>query len=134
MAEKQDIPMNNFASMTDAGYVYVEGNNGSQGKMKYRDVMVNGGIIKLYINIEPGDFYELPYTSGLIIIRDATSVLKSACAIIDRNNNGEILTTDNRINFFSDVANKICVFMDGKYIVKNTFSIQHAVSITMIGQ
>lgn len=130
----KDIEMNDFALVMDALYVYGELADGSQVKFKKRDLLISGGICKLYIDIGPGASYELPYSTGLIIIRDATLAHENACAIIEFDNKGKILATDQRISFFSEVANRICVFKSDRYIVKNTYSVKHAVGITMIGQ
>ena len=43
MAEKQDIPMNQFQIVTDADYVYVEKGN-SQGKITAEDLMEQMGL------------------------------------------------------------------------------------------
>ncbi|WP_257932688.1 hypothetical protein [Bacteroides muris (ex Fokt et al. 2023)] len=40
MAEKQDIPMNQFQVVTDAAYIYAEAVNGSQVKIKKSDLVV----------------------------------------------------------------------------------------------
>ena len=54
MAEKQDIPMNQFQTVTDVAYIYAESSNGSQVKIKKSDLVnimntLIGGIFpKLY--------------------------------------------------------------------------------------
>lgn len=39
MAEKQDIPMNQFQTVTDVAYIYAEAANGSQVKIKKSDLV-----------------------------------------------------------------------------------------------
>ena len=134
MAEKQDIAMNQFQTVTDADYVYVEKGN-SQGKMKSNILFQNNALFKTELTIPAGEQVELPYSAGLIIIGNASHTRKRACALLTSDGEGTILVPEISINFFSEVENKICILNSGngaKYIVKNTNSKSLLVYITFI--
>ena len=130
----QDIAMNAFQIVTDADYVYVEkGNN--QGKITVGDLKQQMGIYRINTTIPAGGQIEIPYSSGLIMIQDASTNLIKAIAILQSNNSGTVIVPAVSINFFSEVDNSICVKNTGdntKYIVKNTYTISKTVVLTYI--
>ena len=74
MAEKKDVPMNTFPQVTDAEYIYAEAADGSQVKIKTRDL---AGVINLMV----GGIFQVPFetrplgnTKGFII---KTSIVAS---------------------------------------------------------
>lgn len=132
----EDIRMNNFVTVADASYAYIEQVDGGQGKISTTKLMENGGIFKFYSNIKAGSSIELPFKGGLIIVQNASVVHGKACAIIDSSGTGSILVAQNYINFFSEVSNKINIYNTGigtKYIVKNSLNIDSVVSVIFIG-
>ena len=132
----QDIKMSAFAPATDGAYIYAESADGSQVKIKKDDLMERSGLFRYYSKVKAGDTLVLPYSSGLIIIQNASNVFDKACAILFANNTGVVLNSNSNINFFSNVSGKVCVLNTGtntNYIVKNSFSIDLVLSIVLIG-
>ena len=101
------------------------------------DLSKASGVIRFYEWIEPNTNVYLPFSSGLILVENASHSEKRALAVIDSLNSGTVLVPDNGIEFFSvSNDNRICILYDsdaGKYRVKNTFSTSQLVIINLIG-
>lgn len=80
MAEKQDIEMNAFASVTDAAYIYAEAADGSQVKIKKSDLieLIKSGLGYSYLKnnpneiIEDCDIYNHFSKNGLYVVNEST--------------------------------------------------------------
>lgn len=134
MAEKQDIPMNQFQIVTDADYVYVEKEN-SQGKITAEDLMEQMGLFRKTFTIPAGGQFELPFDSGLITVQNYSQNHDKSVAILYANGRGNVIVSAGTISFFSDVEDKICVINTGdrtKYIIKNRTAKDRAVKVTFI--
>lgn len=101
------------------------------------DLSKASGVIRFYEWIEPNTNVYLPFSSGLILVKNVSHSEKRALAVIDSLNSGTVLVPDNGIEFFSvSNDNRICILYDsdaGKYRVKNTFSTSQLVIINLIG-
>ena len=82
MAEKQDIAMNEFPINNVADYLYTEKGNNQQ-KVTPTDMLKDYGILRLFKRLEPGETYELPYGSGLMMVQNTSEThQKSYCSCI----------------------------------------------------
>lgn len=131
----EDIKMNQFASATDAAYVYVELADGSQGKIKKETLMSASGLFNIRKVFNAEEELELPYVSGLIMVQNDSGYNNKSSAILYNFNYGDIIVNGDDISFFSEVENKICVFSKGngmKYVVKNKFAANRTIRVTFI--
>lgn len=129
-----DIAMNAFKVLTDVTYVYGEKSN-NQNKIAVEDLAKSCGFFRLDKSITPGETYELPYISGLIMVQNASSVHQKAIALVYGDNTGNIIVPQGTINFFSEVENKICIMNAGentKYVVKSTYASNQHIILTFI--
>ena len=134
MAEKQDIAMNEFPINNVADYLYTEKGNNQQ-KVTPTDLVKSCGFFRLDKTITPGETYELPYNSGLIMVQNASSVHQKAIAVVYGSNAGNIIVPQGAINFFSEVENKFCIMNVGentKYVVKSTYASNQHIILTFI--
>nr|DAR77623.1 MAG TPA: hypothetical protein [Caudoviricetes sp.] len=134
MAEKQDIAMNEFPINNVADYLYTEKGNNQQ-KVTPTDLVKSCGFFRLDKTITPGETYELPYNSGLIMVQNASSVHQKAIAVVYGSNTGNIIVPQGAINFFSEVENKFCIMSAGentKYVVKSTYASNQHIILTFI--
>ena len=134
MAEKQDIAMNQFPINNVADYLYSQRDNNQQ-KIIPTDLMKSCGFFRLHKILTPGETYELPYNSGLIMVQNASSVHQKAIAVVYANNTGNIIIPQGAINFFSEVENKFCIMSAGentKYVVKSTYASNQHIILTFI--
>ena len=134
MAEKQDIAMNEFPINNVADYLYTEKGNNQQ-KVTPTDMLKDYGILRLFKRLEPGEAYELPYGSGLMMVQNSSETHQKAIAAVYENNTGEVIVPQTLINFFSEVEGRICIFNKGvgtKYVVKNSRGVIQNVILTFI--
>lgn len=129
-----DIKENEMTSVSSVDYV-----RGLKGKdsvlITPSSLMTQRGILHTSFSLSPGEQYELPYGSGLIMIQNASYTLGKALAILFGTGSGNVITPNDSINFFSEVENKICVIKSGssaKYVIKNTNNIAQIVAFTFI--
>ena len=78
MAEKQDIPMNQFPVVTDVAYIYAESSNGSQVKIKKSDLLsemfqYRGDVSENYDNFIENGIYQIYYGSNVTNAPDGIS-------------------------------------------------------------
>ena len=78
MAEKQDIKMNQFQTVSGAPYVYVELADGSQGKIKKSDLLsemfqYRGDVSENYDNFIENGIYQIYYGSNVTNAPDGIS-------------------------------------------------------------
>ena len=122
MAEKQDIAMNAFASMTDAAYIYAEAANGSQGTIKKSDLisklLAASELDKIKIiskSVAVNQKLSLDFKNGLYFLIgsgnfgfcDLVSVYKKEIAVIVNKGYGTlIIGTDNII------AGQHCIYIN----------------------
>ncbi len=135
MAEKQDIAMNEFPINNVADYLYTEKGNNQQ-KVTPTDLVKSCGFFIFNKVFAPGEQYELPYSSGLIMIQNSTQTHDKAVATLCGNGSGTVIVPSSVINFFSEVSGKVCVFNTGtntKYVVKNKKESSANVILTFIG-
>lgn len=131
MADKK---MNEFSVNSEIDYLYTE-KGGNQYKATPSKVMEKCGFFNIYKTIGPGEEYVLPYSSGLIVIQNASAEFQKSFAILNSNNMGKVLVQSTGVNFFSEIPNKICVFnksINTNLIIKNTYNENKTVSITLI--
>lgn len=134
MAEKQDIAMNEFPINNVADYLYTEKGNNQQ-KVTPTDMLKDYGILRLFKRLEPGEAYELPYGSGLMMVQNTSETHQKAIAAVYEDNTGKVIVPQTIINFFSEVEGRICIFNKGvgtKYVVKNSRSVIQNVVLTFI--
>lgn len=134
MAEKQDIAMNKFPISNVADYLYTEKGNNQQ-KVTPTNLVKSCGFFRLDKIMTPGETYELPYDSGLIMAQNTTSVHQKAIAVVYGNNTGNIIVPQGAVNFFSEVENKFCIMSargNTKYVVKNTYASNQHIILTFI--
>lgn len=134
MAEKQDIAMNEFPINNVADYLYTEKGNNQQ-KVTPTDMLKDYGILRLFKRLEPGETYELPYGSGLMMVQNTSETHQKAIAAVYEDNTGKVIVPQTIINFFSEVEGRICIFNKGagtKYVVKNSRSVIQNVVLTFI--
>lgn len=127
--------MNTFSIVTDAAYIYTENSDGGQGKISKEKLMQVEGIYRFEGILASGVQIELPYTSGILIIQNASSSHDKALAVLYGSGNGTVLVPNTWINFFSLIDGKICVVNSGEttnYIVKNMIGVDRFVSLTFI--
>ena len=135
MAE-QDIKENEMTPVSSVDYV-----RALKGKdsvlVTPTDLSKASGVIRFYERIGPNTSVYLPFSSGLILVQNASHSVKKALAVIDSENSGTVLVSYPNIEFFSvSNNNRICILYDsdaGKYRVKNTFSTSQLVIINLIG-
>ena len=134
MAEKQDIREDQMTSVSSVDYV-----RGLKGKdsvlVTPSSLMTQRGILHTSVSLSPGEQYELPYTAGLIMIQNASYTLGKAVAVLFGTGSGNLIISNEAINFFSEVEGKICVFNNGlrtKFVIKNTMNIAQSVVFTFI--
>ena len=134
MAEKQDIAMNEFPINNVADYLYTEKGNNQQ-KVTPTDMLKDYGILRLFKRLGPGEAYELPYGSGLMMVQNSSETHQKAIAAVYENNTGEVIVPQTLINFFSEVEGRICIFNKGvgtKYVVKNSRGVSQNIILTFI--
>ena len=132
----EDIKENEMTSVSSVDYV-----RALKGKdsvlVTPTDLSKASGVIRFYERIEPNTSVYLPFSSGLILVQNASHSVKKALAVIDSENSGTVLVSYPNIEFFSvSNDNRICILYDsdaGKYRVKNTFSTSQLVIISLIG-
>lgn len=132
----EDIKENEMTSVSSVDYV-----RALKGKdsvlVTPADLSKASGVIRFYERIEPNTSVYLPFSSGLILVQNASHSVKRALAVIDTGNSGTVLVPYPNIEFFSaSNDNRICILYDsdaGKYRVKNTFSTSQLVIINLIG-
>ena len=127
-----DIKENEMTPVSSVDYV-----RGLKGKdsvlITPSSLMTQRGILHTSLSLSPGEQYELPYNSGLIMIQNASlsheKVVATLCG------SGTVIVPSSIINFFSEETDKICVFRNGdntRYIIKNTRDKYQNVVITFI--
>ena len=124
-----------FATLQDVASVYGENEGGSQGKFSVADLMTKGNVFRKTLLFPAGGQFELPYSSGMIMIQNTSAVHEKALAILTSSGSGNILVEEPSIKFFSEVENKICVYNTGvltNYIIKNTFPYERGVTFLML--
>lgn len=130
----EDIKMNQFPINNVADYLYSQRDNNQQ-KITPTDLMKSCGFFRLYKIMTPGESYELPYNSGLIMVQNASSAHQKAIAAVYKDNTGNIIVPQDTINFFSEVENKFCIMISeesNKYVVKSTCASNQYISLTFI--
>ena len=98
-------------------------------------LMTQRGILHTSLSLSPGEQYELPYNSGLIMIQNASLSHEKVVATLCGSGSGTVIVPSSIINFFSEETDKICVFRNGdntKYIIKNTRNKSQNIIITFI--
>ncbi len=129
-----DIAMNEFPINKVADYLYTEKGNNQQ-KVTPTDLVKSCGFFRVDKSFSPGETYELPYGSGLIMVQNASFVHQKAIAVVYGNNTRNIIVPQGAINFFSEVENKLCIMNKGentKYVVKNTYESNQHLILTFI--
>ena len=134
MAEKQDIREDQMTSVDSVDYVRgLKG--GNSVLIAPTDMLEDYGISRLFKRLEPGEAYELPYGSGLMMVQNTSETHQKAIAAVYEDNTGKVIVPQTLINFFSEVENRICIFNKGtgtKYVVKNSRSVIQNVVLTFI--
>ena len=90
MAEKQDIAMNEFPINNVADYLYTEKGNNQQ-KVTPTDLVKSCGFFRFNKVFAPGEQYELPYSSGLIMIQNSTQTHDKAVATLCGGGSGTVI-------------------------------------------
>ena len=129
-----DIAMNEFPINNVADYLYTEKGN-SQQKVTPTDLVKSCGFFRFRKVFAPGEQYELPYKSGLIMIQNSSISHEKAVAALYGSGNGTVIIPSSTIQFFSEGIGKICVFNNGDntiYIIKNTRDESQTVVVTFI--
>lgn len=134
MAE-QDIREDQMTIVSSVDYV-----RGLKGKdsvlVRPEDLMEQGYVYRRNLTLSAGEQYELPYSSGLIMIQNSSHTHDKAVATLCGGGSGTVIVPQGDINFFSEVSGKVCVFNTGtntKYVVKNTKGSSTGVILTFIG-
>ena len=78
MAEKQDMAMNQFPTVTDVAYIYAESSNGSQVKIKKSDLLsemfqYRGDVSENYDNFIENGIYQIYSGSNVTNAPDGIS-------------------------------------------------------------
>ena len=130
-----DIKENEMTSVSSVNYV-----RALKGKdsvlVTPSSLMTQIGILHTSFSLSPGEQYELPYKSGLIMIQNSTQTHDKAVATLCGGGSGTVIVPSSVINFFSEVSGKVCVFNTGtntKYVVKNKNESSTNVILTFIG-
>ncbi len=130
----QDIREDQMTVVSSVDYV-----RGMKGKDSVliipSSLMTQRGILHKSLPLSPGEQYELPYDSGLIMIQNASLSHEKAVATLCGSGSGTVIAPSSTINFFSEKTDKICVFRNGdntRYIIKNTRDKYQNVVITFI--
>jgi len=100
------------------------------------DLMKQGYVYHRNLTLSAGEQYELPYSSGLIMIQNSSRTYDKAVATLCGGGSGTVIVPSSPINFFSEVSDKVCVFNTGtntKYVIKNTKESSTGVILTFIG-
>lgn len=133
MAE-QDIREDQMTVVSSVDYV-----RGMKGKDSVliipSSLMTQRGILHKSLSLSPGEQYELPYKSGLIMIQNSNRSHEKAVATLYGSGNGTVIVPSSTIQFFSEEIGKVCVFNNGentKYIIKNTRNESQNIIITFI--
>ena len=133
MAE-QDIREDQMTVVSSVDYV-----RGLKGKdsvlVTPSSLMTQRGILHTSFSLSPGEQYELPYKSGLIMIQNSNRSHEKAVATLYGSGNGTVIVPSSTIQFFSEEIGKVCVFNNGentKYIIKNTRAESQNLIITFI--
>lgn len=133
MAE-QDIREDQMTVVSSVDYV-----RGLKGKdsvlVTPSSLMTQRGILHTSFSLSPGEQYELPYKSGLIMIQNSNRSHEKAVATLYGSGNGTVIVPSSTIQFFSEEIGKVCVFNNGdntRYIIKNTRDKYQNVVITFI--
>lgn len=115
---------------------YVRGMNGKNSVLVVpSSLMTQIGILHTSFSLSPGEQYELPYKSGLIMIQNSNRSHEKAVATLYGSGNGTVIAPSSTIQFFSEEIGKVCVFNNGdntKYIIKNTRNESQNLIITFI--
>lgn len=129
-----DIKENEMTPVSSVDYV-----RGLKGKdsvlITPSSLMTQRGILHTSLSLSPGEQYELPYDSGLIMIQNASLSYEKAVATLYGSGNGTVIVPSSTIQFFSEEIGKVCVFNNGnntRYIIKNTRDKYQNVIITFI--
>ena len=135
MAE-QDIREDQM-TVTYSNVDYVRGlKENNSVLVRPEDLMKQGYVYHRNLVLSAGEQYELPYSSGLIMIQNSTQTHDKAVATLCGGGSGTVIVPSSIINFFSEVSGKVCVFNTGtntKYVVKNTKESSTGVIVTFIG-
>ena len=135
MAE-QDIREDQM-TVTYSNVDYVRGLKGNNSVLvRPEDLMKQGYVYHRNLTLSAGEQYELPYSSGLIMIQNSSHTHDKAVATLFGGGSGTVIVPQGDINFFSEVSGKVCVFNTGtntKYVVKNTKGSSTGVILTFIG-
>lgn len=123
--------------MTSASSVdYVRGLKGEDSVLVTpTDMLKDYGILRLFKRLGPGEAYELPYGSGLMMVQNSSETHQKAIAAVYENNTGEVIVPQTLINFFSEAEGRICIFNKGvgtKYVVKNSRGVSQNIILTFI--
>ena len=100
------------------------------------DLMKQGYVYRRNLTLSAGEQYELPYSSGLIMIQSSSTEHEKTVATLCGDGRGTVIVPSSTINLFSEVSGKVCVFNTGtntKYVIKNTKESSTSVIVTLIG-
>ena len=129
-----DIKENEMTTVNSVDYV-----RGLKGRnsvlVSPTNMLKDYGILRLFKRLEPGEAYELPYGTGLMMVQNSSETYQKAIAAVYENNTGEVIVPQTLINFFSEVENRICIFNKGvgtKYVVKNSRGVSQNIILTFI--
>ena len=129
-----DIKENEMTPVSSVDYV-----RGLKGKdsvlITPSSLMTQRGILHTSLSLSPGEQYELPYNSGLIMIQNASLSHEKVVATLCGSGSGTVIVPSSTIQFFSEEIGKVCVFNNGdntKYIIKNTRNESQNIIITFI--
>lgn len=129
-----DIKENEMTTVNSVDYV-----RGLKGRnsvlVSPTNMLKDYGILRLFKRLEPGEAYELPYGTGLMMVQNSSETHQKAIAAVYENNTGEVIVPQTLINFFSEVENRICIFNKGvgtKYVVKNSRGVSQNIILTFI--
>lgn len=129
-----DIKENEMTTVNSVDYVRgLKG--GNSVLVSPTNMLKDYGILRLFKRLEPGEAYELPYGTGLMMVQNSSETHQKAIAAVYENNTGEVIVPQTLINFFSEVENRICIFNKGvgtKYVVKNSRGVSQNIILTFI--
>jgi hypothetical protein len=130
----EDIKENEMTTVNSVDYV-----RGLKGKNSVliipSDLAAISGLYRINKILGPGEQFTLPLGGGLIMIQNQSKTHEKALALISSRGTGDVIVSENTINFFSEVEDKICVYNSGAgtaYVVKNTHTYERNILITFI--
>lgn len=128
MAE-QDIKENEMTPVSSVDYV-----RGLKGKdsvlITPSSLMTQRGILHTSLSLSPGEQYELPYNSGLIMIQNASLSHEKVVATLCGSGSGTVIVPSSIINFFSEKQTKF-VFLEME-IIRDILSKIQGINIKML--